>query len=45
MFAVLLKAQSKLQLTKGEVIIVQSTHDQAAKYGQAISIYFPYFQT
>ena len=40
-----LKAQSKLQFTKGKCISVNGTLDQAAKHGQAISIYFAHFET
>ena len=37
----MLKAQSKLKLTKGEFISVNSTHEQAAKHGQVILCVFP----
>ena len=37
--------QFKLQLTNGEFTHVNNTHGQAVLHGQAISIYFTYFQT
>ena len=40
-----IKAQYNLQLTKSECISVKSIHCQAVWHGQAISIYFAYFQT
>ena len=39
-----LKAHSKLQLSRGEFISVNSTHGQAAENDEAI-IYFASFQT
>ena len=41
----MLKAQSKLHLTKGEFNSVNNTRHQAAYHGQVISTYFAHFHT